>query len=105
LLGQATLGLVKGQPKASITVRVIPRAKRNEMVGWLDDGTLKVRLTAPPVDGKANQALIKFMSETFDIQKADVEIRTGSTSRNKLLRLMGITKEGLRKKIAQQLGS
>ena len=98
-------GVAKAPKTASIAVRVIPRAKRNKIVGLLEDDTLKVRLTAPPVDGKANMALIKFLSDAFGIQKSDIEILSGETSRTKLIRLMGLTKKELRKKIANQLGT
>ena len=98
-------GAAKVQKTASIAVRVIPRAKRNEIVGLLEDGTLKVRLTAPPVDGKANRALLKFLSDAFGIQKSDIEILSGETSRTKLIRLAGVTKKELLLKIAKQLGA
>jgi uncharacterized protein (TIGR00251 family) len=65
-------------------IKLIPRASRNEMVE-MPDGTLKVRLTAPPVDGAANEALIAFLSDTWDIPKSSIRIVSGLTSRNKVI--------------------
>jgi len=71
-------------------VRVIPRASKNGIQG-LHDGALKIRLTTPPVDGKANQALIKFLSKILKVSKSQIEIVQGETSRTKTLRINGIT--------------
>jgi len=97
------MGSANAQKIARIAVRVIPRARRNEIVGFLEDGTLKLRLTAPPVDGKANQALIKFLAGVFGVIKSEIEISSGATSRTKLLLVRGANKEDLLKKIRQHL--
>lgn len=73
-----------------IKVRAVPRASKNEVQGIHDD-ELKVRLTTPPVDGKANQALVKFLSKTLKISKAQIELTQGETSRHKTIRISGIT--------------
>ena len=69
------------------TVRIVPRASRSEIVGWTHEGALKVRVTAPPVDQKANQALIKLLSKALGVAKGDVAIVAGRESRNKRLDL------------------
>ena len=74
-----------------VRIRAVPRASKNEIQG-IYDGALKVRLTTPPVDGKANQALIKFLSKTLKISKTQIELMQGDTSRNKTIRLSGITR-------------
>jgi hypothetical protein len=65
-----------------ITVRVVPRASKSEVVG-LTNGILKIRLTSPPVDGAANMELIRLLAKTFSVAKRDVAIISGETSRNK----------------------
>jgi len=79
-------------------LRVIPRASKNVIQG-LHDGALKIRLTTPPVDGKANQALVKFLSKTLKISKTQIKLTQGETSRNKTLRISGITKQQLHTKL------
>jgi uncharacterized protein (TIGR00251 family) len=57
----------------------------------MEDGTLKIRLTAPPVDGAANEALVKFLSEALSVSKSQVEIVTGHTSREKRVKISGMS--------------
>lgn len=70
-------------------VRVQPRASRNE-AALQPDGSLKVRLTAPPVDGAANEALVKFLADTFSVSRSQVELVSGQTGRQKIVRISGI---------------
>jgi uncharacterized protein (TIGR00251 family) len=70
-------------------VRVAPRASRSRVIG-VQDGALKVALTAPPVDGAANQALRKLLAKTLGVSKSDVEIVRGDRARHKVLRVKGI---------------
>ncbi len=70
-------------------VRVAPRASRSRVIG-VQDGALKVALTAPPVDGAANEALRKLLAKTLGVSKSDVEIVRGDRARIKLLRVKGI---------------
>lgn len=69
-----------------LTVRVVPRASRNEITGF-HDGALRVRLTAPPVDGAANAELIKVLAKAFDVPPRDVSIIGGQTAKLKLIRI------------------
>jgi uncharacterized protein (TIGR00251 family) len=80
-------------------VRLQPRASRNEIIGE-QDGRLKVRLTAPPVEGKANTALRKFLAKAFGVANRQVTLETGESHRDKRLRihaptclLAGITRQ------------
>ena len=84
-----------------IRVKVIPRARTNQISGIMDDGSLKVRLTAPPVDGRANQALIDMLADTLDLPKSNISILSGSHSRNKTVGIVGISLEGYQKIIDQ----
>lgn len=78
------------EPITTLAVKVIPRAKKNEISQVMADGTIKIRLTAPPVEGKANKALIKFLATSLQIPTQDIEIISGSKSRNKVVLLKGI---------------
>ena len=81
----------RAEPAASVrlSIRVQPRASKNGIT-LQSDGSCKVRLTAPPVDGAANEALIRFLAETFAVGRSQVEIITGQTGRNKVVRITGI---------------
>jgi hypothetical protein len=72
-----------------LDVRVQPRASRSEIAG-LHGERLRIRLQAPPVDGKANAALVEFVAEAFGIPRARVAIEQGLTGRDKRLRLQGV---------------
>ena len=78
-----------------ITVRVQPRARTNEVVGRHGDA-LKVRLSAPPVDGAANDALVELLAGTFGIPGRDVTILAGAGSRTKVVQLEGISEDRVR---------
>jgi hypothetical protein len=73
-----------------LSVRVHPGAKRNAITGTHADA-LKISLTTPPTDGRANQALIAFLAGHLDIPRLSIELISGATSRSKTLRLTGIT--------------
>jgi uncharacterized protein (TIGR00251 family) len=66
---------------AALAVRVTPRASKNRIVEVLGDGTVKIQLTAPPVDGEANAKLIAFLAAVLDISKSRIEIVAGATGR------------------------
>jgi uncharacterized protein (TIGR00251 family) len=72
-----------------IDVLVSPRASRTRVMGVHED-RLKIQLTAPPVDNKANTALVRFLADALDIARAQVEIVGGSSNRRKTVRLIGI---------------
>ncbi len=76
---------------AAITVKVSPRAKQTAVAGVMDDGTIKIKVAAPPVDGAANKALIEFLAETLGLPKNQVDIVAGETSERKLISLVGIS--------------
>jgi len=74
----------------TFNIRVHPRARRNAIDGRIGDA-LKVSLTAPPVDGKANEAVIRFFAELLQLPRSSVTIAAGETSRNKVIRVVGLT--------------
>jgi uncharacterized protein (TIGR00251 family) len=88
-----------GKSGAAIAVRVTTRASKNEITGIQDNGTLKIRIKAAPVEGKANQALIEFLSELIGIPKSSIEIVSGLSGKDKLVTVMGITAEQLHSRL------
>lgn len=74
----------------SFAVRVAPRAARTEIAGE-HDGALKVRVAAPPVEGAANEELVRFLARHFGVPARDVEIVAGHSSKTKRVRLRGVT--------------
>jgi uncharacterized protein len=76
----------------SFSVRVHPRAKQDGLTGVIGDA-LKLALTSPPAGGKANDACIAFFAKFFAVPRSSVTIAAGQTSRNKVIRVEGLTKE------------
>lgn len=74
----------------SFSVKVQPRARRNAITGTVGEA-LKLALTAPPVEGKANQAVIEFFADFFQIARSSVTIASGESSRLKVIRVAGIS--------------
>ena len=70
----------------TITVRVVPRASKSEVVGEID-GVLKVRVAAPPVDGAANAELVKLLAKHFEVAKRSIELIAGEAGRVKRIRI------------------
>lgn len=83
----------------TFAVKVHPRAKKNAITGKIGDA-LKVSLTAPPVDDRANQACIEFFSTLLNVPRSSVTIASGQSSRNKVIRVAGLSAEALREQLA-----
>ena len=84
----------------SFAVKVQPRARKNAITGVVGDA-LKLALTAPPVDGRANQAAVEFLADFFEITRSSVTIASGETSRNKVVRIIGVNKRVVEEKLAK----
>ena len=82
-----------------ITVKVIPNAKSNEVVGFMDDGVIKIRIKAKPVDGKANSQLIKFLSEKTCVHKNEISILSGEKNRKKTIQIMHLNENQVKKRL------
>jgi len=80
----------EGRRGAALAIRVTPRARKDEIVEILSDQTIKIRLTAPPVEGKANEALIEFLAMVLDVPRSRIEIVAGSTGRDKLVSILDL---------------
>jgi len=76
----------------TFAVKLHPRAKKNAITGVVGDA-LKLSLSAPPVDGKANQACIEFFAKLLKVPRSSVTIAAGETSRNKVIRVSGLTSQ------------
>lgn len=74
---------------ARLTIRLSPRASRDEVVG-MREGMLVVRVTAPPVDGAANEALVRLLAKLLDVARSDVTVVSGKTARTKVVEVAGL---------------
>ena len=77
------------------SVQVVPRASRSEIVGE-HNGSLRVRLAAPPVDGAANDELKRVLAKTFKVQRNSIQLVSGQRSRTKLIRIVGVDSQALK---------
>jgi uncharacterized protein (TIGR00251 family) len=86
----------------TFAVKVHPRARKNAITGVVGEA-LKLSLTAPPVEGKANHAVIEFFADLFAIPRSSVTIASGETSRSKVVRVSGVSKPLAEKRLAENL--
>ena len=93
-----------GKKGSALAVRVTPRASRNEIVDLLEDGTIKVRIAAPPADGEANETLIEFMAEILGVSKSRLDIVAGATGRDKLIAVLDMDVETAHSRIVAHMG-
>ena len=98
---------VKKSPAGAVTataagcqlaIKAIPNAPRSEVVGWLGDA-LKVKVHAPPVEGRANEALCEVLAEALGLPKRAVSVARGDTSTRKVVRIDGLTLEQVRERL------
>jgi hypothetical protein len=82
----------------SFAIKVHPRAKKNAITGQIGDA-LKLSLTAPPIDGRANDVCIEFFAKLLKVSRSSVTIASGRTGRNKVIRIAGVSAEELCKRI------
>jgi hypothetical protein len=93
-----------GKRGAALAVRVTPRASKNEIVEILSDGTVKVHITAPPVEGKANEVLVKFLAGVLDVPASRLDVVAGASGRDKLIAVIDMDSATLHKKIVEHIG-
>jgi uncharacterized protein (TIGR00251 family) len=82
----------------SFAVKVQPRARKNAITGVVGDA-LKLALTAPPVDGRANEACIEFFAKLLEVPRSSVTIASGETSRNKVIRVAGLSADEVQRRL------
>jgi uncharacterized protein (TIGR00251 family) len=92
-----------GKKGSALAVRVTPRASHNEIVELLEDGTIKVRIAAPPSDNEANEALIGFLSEVLGVSKSRLDIVAGASGRDKLISVVDMDAETAHQRILAYL--
>ena len=97
----ANLNMIKieeGKAGVAFAVKVHPRAKKDGIAGEVGDA-LKVLLTTPPVEGRANEACIEFFAKLLKVSRSSVTIASGQTSRNKVIRVQGLSAEEVRRRV------
>lgn len=97
---QGDLPLKESTTGVTFTVHVVPRASRNEIAG-VEGEALRVRLTAPPVEGAANAALITFLAEVLGVPRRDVRLVSGQTARRKVVAVAGVTAEEMQERLTR----
>jgi len=93
--------VVKEKLQTKIVTQVQPNARQNEVLGF-KDGVLHVRIAAPPVGGKANQELLKFLSAILGVSKTSLTIEKGVTSRRKSIGIIGLTLDQILERIQRK---
>ncbi len=97
--------LHNGKHGAALTIRVTPRARKSEVGGILEDGTVRIRIQEPPVDGKANRALIVFLSKVLGVRKNQIEIVAGQKGLDKIVAVDDMTAQEVENRIQGYLDS
>jgi uncharacterized protein (TIGR00251 family) len=92
-----------GKVGSALAVRITPRASHNEIVEVMSDGTIKIHIAAPPVDGEANEQLVTFLAEVLNIPKSRIEIVAGAVGRDKLISVLDMDTETVHKRILAHL--
>ncbi len=92
-----------GDKGATFAVRVQPRASRNAIAGQVGEA-LKIALTAPPVEGRANEACIEFLANLLKVPRSSVTIASGESSRNKVVRIAGMRAREVEQRLRAAIG-
>jgi uncharacterized protein len=92
------ISLRQQESSVAFLVCVHPRAKKNGITGEVGDA-LKLSLTTPPIEGRANEACVEFFAKFLNVPRSSVTIASGITSRNKVIRVAGVTAEYVRERL------
>jgi hypothetical protein len=87
--------MLTDSPATLVQVKIIPRSSKNQVAGY-DRGCYKIKIAAPPVDGQANQGLIAFLAKKLGIAKSRVKIVSGEKSKQKKIKIDGLTLSEIR---------
>jgi len=93
-----------GKIGSALSVRLTPKASRNALAGIAEDGTIKVHVSAPPKDGKDNEAMIKLLAEVLSVPESNIAIVAGDTGRDKLVSVIGLDAVTLTRLVRAHLG-
>ncbi len=88
---------------AALTVRVTPRARKTQIARVMDDGTVRVRVAAPPVEGKANRALLKYLAQILGVRANRIEIVAGEKGLDKIISITGMEAADVQRRILAAL--
>lgn len=88
-------------PDTILKLHVTPRASRNEITGWREDA-LCLKITAPPVEGAANEAIVKFLANALGVRRSQIELVSGGKSREKTIRITGLSESAFREILASR---
>jgi len=96
--------LHNGKKGSALAVRVTPRASHNEIVELMEDGTIRVRIAAPPSDNEANETLLSFLAEVLGVPKSRLDIVAGVSGRDKLISVVDMDAETAHQRILAHVG-
>lgn len=92
-----------GKKGAALAVRITPRASHNQIVGALNDGTIKIRMTSAEGDEQANDKLVDYLSGVLGVDKSRIEVVAGTTGRDKLISVLDMDSETLHQRIVAHI--
>ncbi len=97
--------LHSGKSGAALTLRVTPRARKTEFAGVLEDGILRVRVAAPPVEGKANAELLSFLAKVLGVRKNRLDIIAGQRGLDKIVSVLDLSADEVQARISAWLAA
>jgi hypothetical protein len=100
-----TFKLHSGKSGAALTLRVTPRARKTEFAGVLEDGILRVRVAAPPVEGKANAELLAFLAKVLGVRKSRIDIVVGQRGLDKIVSVLDLSADEVHTRIQDWLSA
>ena len=102
-MGINRINLQEGKNNVTLVINVIPRARNNVIAEIMSDGTIKIKLSAQPVEGRANNALIKYLARILNTSSSNIKILSGFSTRKKLVSISDIDSETIQQRILKHL--
>ncbi len=104
-MGKREFKITDAAHGTALTVRIVPKASRTEIACVEEDGTLKIRLTAPPIEGQAREELVRFLAEFLSANPQDIEVVAGLDGRKMLVTLLNVEAAEVDRRIREAVGS